>query len=372
MFPTLRNGNNTNLFNRNYSVRLRCHFCRRSGHRYESCPIHLLSRLYSCINHERNHESICFQIIRAFSITELTSLFVAIHEERNISYSSNLLSEPFYNIVPIIASIFLNEELAFENENFPTSLNTENLSLPTLRVVEGNEIQENEISPEQNSQRMEVVEEEPGEFTRWGRRQNIEPRRLPSLNPNSFSPNWPSRNNQSSPSIQQIETINIIHDLPFIDENTIVETPDSDDDTDQNENINTNNLYEESDEYWRLPPLLDISGNIFSDENIILPRSEEVITNTPSSPIQIILNQTINVIPISISNTTEETICPVCYENFQEKSIIKTDCGHCFCFGCVKKFTENNKNCPMCRNHISKLNINMEVLECHFIPNFIR
>jgi len=55
--------------------------------------------------------------------------------------------------------------------------------------------------------------------------------------------------------------------------------------------------------------------------------------------------------------------CPICYENFNEDNIIKTNCSHLFCKQCITKLV--NLKCPMCRQEITKL------YPCKFQTNII-
>jgi len=58
--------------------------------------------------------------------------------------------------------------------------------------------------------------------------------------------------------------------------------------------------------------------------------------------------------------------CPICLENIfeREESILSTDCGHLFCYKCLKKWQKNEPGeppphkCPCCRQNIPKVSIN--------------
>jgi hypothetical protein len=403
---------NTFIRHTRYYPQLHCSFCRRIGHRNNSCPIHLLSRLYTCINDDRTHDNICFKIIRNFSIDEITLLFMAIHEERNIAYSSDRLFETFLDMVPTIAMIFIEEENLFENENInretrllereqrhqhnlnsSATANLESTNNPRF-IQQTNIIEHQETTGSHREPSLNVVNQDPfteqplqsliSDFHTLRSEESIV---LPSEDtiietpetneiihssntttwtPTSFNINLHSQSmeNWSFPTLRSGESLNQILENedempPLIDSNT---------------------FFEENDEYWRLPPFADMSGNIFSNNsnNLPTPRSQEspnIIgsqfvnnnledfqNNTSSSPIQVILNGKINIVPINVFTSTEETFCPVCYENLEEKKIVKTDCGHSFCFDCVTKFTKNCKNCPMCRTCINKLSVYMENL----------
>lgn len=48
------------------------------------------------------------------------------------------------------------------------------------------------------------------------------------------------------------------------------------------------------------------------------------------------------------------TICPICYENIDNKNVTTTSCGHQFHTDCLLKSFNNrsNKVCPYCRNKL--------------------
>ena len=48
-------------------------------------------------------------------------------------------------------------------------------------------------------------------------------------------------------------------------------------------------------------------------------------------------------------------MCPICIEPFlcENQDIVKLNgCSHIFHKECIRKWTENNKTCPICRNSI--------------------
>lgn len=49
--------------------------------------------------------------------------------------------------------------------------------------------------------------------------------------------------------------------------------------------------------------------------------------------------------------TTEQSSpeCVICYETLQKTNVCVTPCGHTFCFNCMMKHTQQNKDCPCCR-----------------------
>lgn len=48
------------------------------------------------------------------------------------------------------------------------------------------------------------------------------------------------------------------------------------------------------------------------------------------------------------------TICPICYENINNKNVTTTSCGHTFHTDCLLRSLNNssNKACPYCRNKL--------------------
>ena len=381
-----------------YSSRLRCPFCRRNGHSSENCPTILLSRLYTCIENDRNHESICFVIIRTFTINEIWILLKAIHDERMIEYSIPDYNSftSFMHIVPIIANILLAEESELDNHSdndtvIDLTLNDDTLPSPSPNVSSDDTLPANivlreeylpattppelfseysrvyrEIRQENDRLQSEVdaleeeeVLREENDRLRFQTEVDVQEEEIHFMNVGDdgeeprFPPPAPMRVNfEEVPETQeeyepeaQVENYTEWEEQQYNNNDFW---------TDPSNNI------EMDDDFWPLPPLIDTNGNVLSNQ-------EDAMNNengfSERLPIQIILNQTIQIIPKSEYCTTEETSCPVCYEDFQKKNTIKTECGHCFCFDCVKKFTKNSNNkCPMCRGKISKLDIYMENL----------
>jgi len=49
----------------------------------------------------------------------------------------------------------------------------------------------------------------------------------------------------------------------------------------------------------------------------------------------------------------KEPCCSICLNDFEESvPVIKLDCCHLFDQGCLKRWTEENKNCPVCKTEI--------------------
>lgn len=49
--------------------------------------------------------------------------------------------------------------------------------------------------------------------------------------------------------------------------------------------------------------------------------------------------------------------CPICYENVEKDKVYMTNCSHKFCYDCISKTLETNKeqSCPCCRQKIEEL-----------------
>jgi hypothetical protein len=47
--------------------------------------------------------------------------------------------------------------------------------------------------------------------------------------------------------------------------------------------------------------------------------------------------------------------CPVCYSRIKEAFI--TSCGHSFCYKCITHHIEASQNCPVCRKHIDRAQV---------------
>jgi hypothetical protein len=277
-----------------------------------------MNHLYACIENERDEENLCFIIIRNFSINEISNLFEAVHVIRNITFDTDMVGYSFMVMVPTIVRLLL-EDLIEDDELYPYSIHT-----------------------------------------------NIEPRpvSIPAVSIPAVSVPVVS----SSP--------NSVHSFPIPEEEEIVFLPEEPEPHYRGEDYGFPTYENETTNYYSpstqesntnvdtddIPPLMDISGNIIPNE-FFVRNTPSLPPSLPPNPIQIILNKTIKIVPQkNVVTFTEETNCPVCYEGFQENKIIKTDCGHCFCFDCVTKFTKHKNNCPMCRGPILQLNMHMNNL----------
>ena len=55
------------------------------------------------------------------------------------------------------------------------------------------------------------------------------------------------------------------------------------------------------------------------------------------------------------SDASPEIIeCSICYEEFCNKNVSITPCGHKFCFSCIIRAVSYNKECPICRSRIAE------------------
>ena len=50
-----------------------------------------------------------------------------------------------------------------------------------------------------------------------------------------------------------------------------------------------------------------------------------------------------------IESCNSDTECCICFESIKKTNNCTTPCGHIFCFNCIVKSLNNNKNCPYCR-----------------------
>ena len=70
------------------------------------------------------------------------------------------------------------------------------------------------------------------------------------------------------------------------------------------------------------------------------------------------------------ANFKNEDDCPICYCYISNSNYIKTNCHHIFCIDCIYQLFETNKfcytnhiNCPMCRNKIEHLYVDINSLK---------
>lgn len=44
--------------------------------------------------------------------------------------------------------------------------------------------------------------------------------------------------------------------------------------------------------------------------------------------------------------------CPVCFDAIGTRGMVRTACGHAFCFGCFESFIVRSNSCPLCRTKV--------------------
>jgi len=74
--------------------------------------------------------------------------------------------------------------------------------------------------------------------------------------------------------------------------------------------------------------------------------------NTPTYDSNIVIdcsNIELSYIERDDSSLDSDTECCICFENIKKTNNCTTPCGHMFCFNCIVKSLNNNKNCPYCR-----------------------
>lgn len=71
------------------------------------------------------------------------------------------------------------------------------------------------------------------------------------------------------------------------------------------------------------------------------------------------------------TNHSEDSCCPVCYENIELDNFVKLNCGHEFCGECTKKICNQSKytraTCAFCRTDITDIeckNVKIQYLVC--------
>ncbi|XP_015364513.1 PREDICTED: E3 ubiquitin-protein ligase RFWD2-like isoform X1 [Diuraphis noxia] len=75
------------------------------------------------------------------------------------------------------------------------------------------------------------------------------------------------------------------------------------------------------------------------------------MTEEENSGSRAIKRQHLDSTDISLSNSSSDYSCPVCYDIIHEAHITK--CGHSFCYSCVSRSLEINSSCPKCGNVLS-------------------
>jgi hypothetical protein len=59
--------------------------------------------------------------------------------------------------------------------------------------------------------------------------------------------------------------------------------------------------------------------------------------------------------------------CPICYDSFEKKNLVKTPCDHLFCRKCLEKFFASNQRlvCPLCRCDLSQMSFFKKLMRQH-------
>lgn len=84
----------------------------------------------------------------------------------------------------------------------------------------------------------------------------------------------------------------------------------------------------------------------FADSDVYAPLAPTSSPLTPQSP------------SLSISESVDEPMCPVCLENFVEGQLIRrlAACNHEFCVGCIDRWLiESSNSCPICKREVDNL-----------------
>jgi len=75
------------------------------------------------------------------------------------------------------------------------------------------------------------------------------------------------------------------------------------------------------------------------------------MTEEENSGSRAIKRQHLDSTETSLSNSSSDYSCPVCYDIIHEAHITK--CGHSFCYSCISRSLETNLSCPKCGNLLS-------------------
>lgn len=55
----------------------------------------------------------------------------------------------------------------------------------------------------------------------------------------------------------------------------------------------------------------------------------------------------------NMPNKKDHTSCPICFDDYDDSSmVLSTECLHFFHEGCLKKWADVNKTCPICRTEL--------------------
>ena len=56
-----------------------------------------------------------------------------------------------------------------------------------------------------------------------------------------------------------------------------------------------------------------------------------------------------SLLTITVTNSAEEPVCPICVENMLDEECIYLPCGHFFHSGCIQRWLDVSNSCPICR-----------------------
>ena len=66
---------------------------------------------------------------------------------------------------------------------------------------------------------------------------------------------------------------------------------------------------------------------------------------------------------LQICDDVEDVECPICYNNISKNVSIQTNCNHSYCSACIGTHLTTKPNCPMCRETVNNLIINLPDVE---------
>jgi len=66
---------------------------------------------------------------------------------------------------------------------------------------------------------------------------------------------------------------------------------------------------------------------------------------------------------LQICDDVEPIECPICYNNIPKNASIQTNCNHSYCSKCIGTHLTTKTNCPMCRETVDNLIINLSDME---------
>lgn len=57
--------------------------------------------------------------------------------------------------------------------------------------------------------------------------------------------------------------------------------------------------------------------------------------------------------------------CPICYNEFPLKVMVRTSCCHIFCRRCIGRYSLSSDSCPSCRNSVRPSSASASCIESH-------